>query len=114
MSERKCGGLPDTQPKGCVVVTAAGRGHHFIVGPFFQIEHHGARQMANRQLDTFWQFEAIWRKRSPRSHRLFRKVYNRLGPSLAARITSRWRADVVFLTLKPFEHLARVAGRVIR
>ena len=110
-SRRVFEALPDKQPKGCFVVTAAGRGHHGLVGPFFEIEHNGARQRVNRQLDTFWRFETAWRRRSARSHRLFRRLYNRIGPSLAARITSPWRADIVFLALKPLEYFARAAGR---
>ena len=49
--------LPDTQPQGCFVVTAAGRGHRRLVGPFVEIERGGKRRRANRQLITLWEFE---------------------------------------------------------
>jgi hypothetical protein len=76
--------LPNVEPKGCFVVTAAGQGHPSWVGPFFEIEHNGARRRVNRQLETFWQFEKDCRKLSPVTHGAFRKLYNRIGPSIAA------------------------------
>ena len=99
--------LPEVEPKGCFVVTAAGQGHPSWVGPFFEIEHNGAGRRVNRQLEAFWQFEEHWRKCSPPSHRAFRKLYDRIGPNIAAHITSPWRADIVFLALKPIEYVAR-------
>lgn len=104
--------LPNQAPEGCFVVTAAGRGHRKFVGPFVEIERNGRRLRANQQLVTLWQFEKLWREKSPRSHRIFRQFYNRLGPRIAARIRSPWLADAVFLALKPAELIAsRFAGR---
>lgn len=97
--------LPD-QPPSCFVVTAAGRGHHNIVGPFRNVSRHGRTCSANQQLLTLWQFEATWGKRSPRTHRAFRCIYNQVGPVVARRITSRWVADITYLALKPVELVA--------
>ena len=98
--------LPNQAPKGCFVVTAAGRGHKSFVGPFFEIERGGHRLQANQQLITLWQFENLWQKKLPRSHRAFRNGYNWLGPRVASRIRSPWLADVTFIALKPAEWLA--------
>jgi hypothetical protein len=100
--------LPNQAPSGCFVVTAAGRGHPNVVGPFFEIEHAGKSCRANQQLITLWQFEERWRKQFPLSHAAFRRIYNRFGSLIAARIRSQWQADVMFLILKPAEWLANI------
>jgi hypothetical protein len=99
--------LPDKVPSDCFVVTAAGRGHGKIVGPRIEVTHNGRLVRANRQLITLWQFEHCWRNQSPRSHAAFRKVYNRAGPVVAARIKSPWLADLAYLAIKPVELVAR-------
>ena len=101
--------LLPAQPPDCFVVTAAARGHESIVGPFFEINRGGRRRRANRQLITLWQFEALWQARAPRSHALFRRAYNRLGPAAAGCITSPEMADLAHLALKPVELLAALA-----
>lgn len=102
--------LPD-QPPTCFVVTAASRGHRRIVGPMWLVTRHDETRAANRQLLTFWQLEAVWNSRAPRSHAIFRRLYNRLGPIIARRINSPWLADFVFLVLKPLEMLAVITVR---
>ena len=97
--------LPETG--GCFVVTAASCGHPQFTGPYTEIIRHGRRLRANEQLLTFWELESCWRTRAPISHTGFRRVYNRVGPIVAARIRSPWRADLVYLALKPLELAAR-------
>jgi hypothetical protein len=94
------------QPPSCFVVTAAGRGHRGVVGPFIQITRDGRTRSANQQLLTLWLFEAFWQKHSFQTHRIFRRIYNRIGPVFARRINSRWLADMTYLALKPVEFLA--------
>jgi hypothetical protein len=105
--------LPDKSPD-CFIVTAASRGHEKFVGPFSEIERDGRKFFANRQLVTFWQFENLWQKFSPRSHKNFRWLYNRLGPQIAVKIKSAWLADLIFVLLKPVEWLANCALRFIK
>jgi len=100
--------LPNNSPD-CFVVTAAARGHEPIVGPFVQVIRRGKMRHANQQLVTLWQFEALWQARAPRSHALFRRFYNRLGPAVAGRIQSPWLADMVWVAIKPIEWLAKSA-----
>jgi hypothetical protein len=105
-SYRSYQALPEES--GCFVVTAAGRGHEPFVGPFQEITRHGRKLRANQQLLTFWRLEALWQCRASRSHAGFRRVYNRVGPVLARRINSPWRADAVCAALKPLEWAARL------
>lgn len=98
--------LPDEAPQGCFVVTAASRGHAAVVGPFEVHERNGVVRRANRQLLTFWAFEARWQTRAPQSHRAFRRVYNVLGRRFARCLRNRWLADAAYLALKPVEWLA--------
>jgi hypothetical protein len=101
---------------GCFVVTAASHGHARCVGPFVEITRNGRSLRANQQLMNFWQFESLWVQRAPRSHRAFRRCYNRFGPLLAAKIKSPWLADAVYLLLKPLESLAKywVSRKAVR
>ena len=103
--------LPDSPPQSCFVVTAAGRGHPQIVGPFLEFEHRGQLRHANQQLVILWRFENLWRERFPGSQRVFRCGYNWLGPRVASCIRSPWRADAVFYLLKPVEWFARFCLR---
>jgi hypothetical protein len=98
--------LPDKPPGDCFIVTAAGYGHATFVGPFFEIERGGHRLQANQQLLTFWQFENLWQGRFPRSHAMFRKIYNHAGPVIARHMVSPWLADLTYIALKPLEWLA--------
>ena len=100
--------LPTTSPQGCFVVTAAGRGHRRFVGPFCETEHDGQLQLANAQLMILWAFEKRWEHNYPRSHRMFRTMYNCIGPMVAAKIRSPWMADLVYVAIKPVEWMARI------
>lgn len=102
-------GLPDKASDGCFVVTAASRGHANFVGPLVEVEHRGRKEFANSQLTTLRRFESLWQKRTPRSHAIFRRGYNRFGPVAAAKINSPIAADVAYVALKPVEFAARLA-----
>jgi hypothetical protein len=104
--------LPDQAPD-CFIVTAACHGHATFVGRRIEIERKGRNRMVNQQLITFWQFENLWRNFAPRSHHIFRLIYNRVGPLIATRIRSPWLADVVYLAIKPFELIAKLANAIL-
>jgi hypothetical protein len=101
--------LPDKGPD-CFIVTAAGRGHATFVGRHIRIGRNGRSRLVNQQLITFWQFENLWRHFAPRSHHIFRRAYNRVGPVIAARIKSPWLADLTYLAIKPLEVVARLVN----
>lgn len=99
--------LPDKAPD-CFIVTAATCGHTRCIGPLVEITRNGHRRRANQQLVTFWEFETRWQTYFPRTHTIFRCIYNRIGPVVARQIQSPWLADVTYLALKPFEWLVRL------
>lgn len=100
--------LPEER-SGCFVVTAATQGHEAIVGPFTRIERRGETRVVNRQLLTFWEFEALWKMRFPFIHSGFRRIYNFVGPYVARNIRAKVVADGVYLLLKPCEVMAAIA-----
>jgi hypothetical protein len=101
--------LPDKDPD-CFIVTAAGQGHTAFVGTHIEIERNGRKRLVNQQIITFWQFEDLWRNFAPRSHRIFRCGYNRVGPIIAAQIKSPWLADFTYIVIKPLELAAKFAN----
>jgi hypothetical protein len=105
--------LPDQDPSGCFIVTAAARGHAVFVGTHIEIERNGCSLLVNQQLITFWQFEDLWRNFAPRSHHIFRCGYNRIGPVIAVGIKSPWLADFTYLAIKPFEFIAKLANAML-
>lgn len=109
LSRSEYASLPQKAPD-CFIVTAAGQGHAAFVGTHIEIERNGRRLLANQQLITFWQFEDLWRNFAPRSHRIFRCGYNRVGPMIAAQIKSPWLADFTYLAIKPLELVAKFAN----
>jgi hypothetical protein len=104
--------LPD-HPPSCFVVTATLRGHEGLIGSLCEIRRDGVVRVASRQLLVFWQLEEVWSNRHPRSHRVFRKFYNRIGPKVAGLIRSRFTADVLYLLLRPLELLSVVVLRFL-
>ena len=46
---------------------------------------------------------------SPTAHRVCRRIYDLIGPKLAATLIHPLLADAAYLTLKPAEWLSRVA-----
>jgi hypothetical protein len=105
---RKCyASLPDQAPS-CFIATAASRGHSVVVGTRRRVRHDGQDREANQQLMTLWNLEDLWARRAPNGHARFRKVYNVVGPMVAARVASPFVADVVYLALKPVEITARI------
>lgn len=108
-SQRIYNALPDTPPHPCFVVGAAAHGHPKLVGRWTSVQADGQFRPINQQLLTFWEFESLWRQRSPQSPRFFRTAYNLTGPLIAGCIFSPWIADVVYLVLKPLEWAAHLA-----
>ena len=92
---------------GCFVVTAAARGHAAVVGSSWR-SMNGQPSVSNAQLRTFKCFEIAIATLAPGLHGRFRRVYNRLGPRVAARVSTPCRADVAYLLLKPLEYTAAV------
>ena len=97
--------LPDVQPEGCFIVTAAAQGNQRFVGSKPNLT---TGRMENAQLGQMRAFERYLITEHPAAHRLLRKVYNRVGPAIARRIRRPLVADLTYVILKPLELLAVV------
>ena len=102
--------LPLEPPSGCYVVTAAARGHAWFVKADDNLCQ---RFPVNRQLCRLKAFEIVVKSIWPRAHRLFRKIYDTLGPIVANRLSNRLFADLAYVSLKPVEWIAAISVRVV-
>ena len=108
LSMRLFEALPVESPKGygdCFVVGAAARGHPRFVGSRLDP---ATGRCSNHQLSTLRAFENSLAHSRPTTHRHLRRIYNRVGPHIAACIRSPYVGDAVYLLLKPAEWLARL------
>jgi hypothetical protein len=94
--------LPTSRP-GCYIATAAARGHPLVVQSTTIRLCDGSAAFVNDQLRTMKCAELILQTTLPGLHRLCRRVYDRLGTALAARIRHPLLADLAYLSLKPIE-----------
>ena len=100
--------LPVQSPKGygdCFIVSAAALGHPRFVGSRLDP---ATGRCSNDQLSTLSAFEDSLANSRPTTHRHLRRIYNRVGPRIAACIWSPYIGDAVYLLLKPAEWLARL------
>jgi hypothetical protein len=98
--------LPTENPN-CFVCSAAACGHSCFVGSR-QILVDGSRVVwVNGQMQSLKALELVVQACTPRLHRLLRRLYNVVGPRVARRRNSKWRADLAYLALKPCEWIAR-------
>ena len=92
--------LPTEPPEQCFIATAAARGHQRFVGAR---PSPNAARCISHQLVLLKSGEIAIKTLAPKVHRFLRIIYDRVGPTLAARIRNPWLADVVFVLLKPAE-----------
>lgn len=97
-----------TEPPHCFVATAAAQAPLWLTGGF-----EGTGFRVTPQLQRLKLFEIVLRQLSPRGHCTLRRVYDRLGPPLAARIDSPARAAVAWMALRPCELAAAAIVRVL-
>lgn len=105
--------LPTSPPNSCYIATAAARGHTRLVGAREIVNRAGTRWCVNRQLVIFKAAEIAIAALAPRTHRLLRRVYNRLGPCAAACLAHPLLADAAYLLLKLAEIPAALGLRVL-
>lgn len=99
--------LPAEMPGGCFVVSAAAKGHPRFVGSRPGLD--GLPE--NDQLATLRGFERVLASKYPELHRPLRCLYNQVGAPIARRLDRRWKADIVYLMLKPLEWAVRLSSR---
>jgi len=99
--------LPTAAPS-CFIATAAARGHRRLTGaqPVAFADH--TLVLVTCQLRTFKCFEIVLAALLPRTHRLFRRVYNSVGPCLARRLGHPLAASAAYCAIKPAEIAAQL------
>ena len=86
----------------CYLATVAARGNPRVTGSVAVRMRNGRLVSVSLQLRRFKAFELALAAVAPRTHRLSRKVYDRIGPWLAARVSPRG-ATVLHLLFVPAE-----------
>ncbi|MEM1355502.1 MAG: DUF6688 family protein [Planctomycetota bacterium] len=87
-----------THPPHCYVVTASARGHRWLTRPLFlTLDAKGRPFPVTRQMLVLKRAELAIAARCPGLHRAMRRVYDRIGPAIARRITNPWLADASYL-----------------
>jgi hypothetical protein len=104
-SLNKYSSLPTQPVASCYVVTAAARGHRRFVGSKIELIN-GIERPVNSQLLRLREFEQLLKDSLPNGHRRLRRVYDRIGPQLAAWLANPWLADLAYVSLKPVEWAA--------
>ena len=105
--------LPPEPPPDCYIATAAGKGHPQFVGSWLVQRTNGEFMHVNKQLQNLKCAELAFMAVQPSFHKVFRKVYDVVGRSLAKRIQNPFLADIAYLLLKPWDWLARLLLRMI-
>ncbi len=100
---------PPERYSGHYLCTVAVNGHERVVKPTRMGIRHGERIVVNRQLCVANAFEQLIEDKAPRFHRGVRYVYDRYGYPVSKHITTKARADVVYILMKPLEWLFVIA-----
>jgi len=99
--------LPATMPSGgCFISSAAAWGHPVLVRTF---PNQGDRKV-NRQMQDVKILEFSLQVIAPKTHRILRRIYNRIGPKLASVFRrSPYLADLAFVAFLPFQFAGKIA-----
>lgn len=97
--------IPPPNEDGHYLCTVAAKGHEKLVKPLRTGIRHGIVIKVNRQLCVANAFEEIIAEKTPKIHRVVRTFYDKHGYPLSRKITSVFRADVVYVVMKPLEYL---------
>ncbi len=96
---------PPVEYEGHYLCTVAVNGHERVVKPLRLGVRHGIVIGVNRQLCAANAFEQLIEDKAPRLHRLVRHIYDKYGYPVSKHITTRLRADIVYILMKPLEWL---------
>lgn len=96
---------PPVEYEGHYLCTVAVNGHERVVKPLRLGVRHGVVIGVNRQLCAANTFEQLIEDKAPRLHRLVRHIYDKYGYPVSKHITTRLRADIVYILMKPLEWL---------
>lgn len=94
---------PPKEYTGHYLCTVAVNGHERLVKPTRLGIRQGVKIGVNRQLCVANAFEQVIEEKTPRFHRLVRYIYDNYGYPLSKRITTKLRADIIYIMMKPLE-----------
>ena len=94
---------PSLPHNGHYLCTVAAGGHRKIVRPLRFGKRRGEKIIVNRQLLVSNAFEELLSEISPSLHRKIRLFYDTHGYPLSRLITTKFRADLVYILMKPLE-----------
>ncbi|MCI7768057.1 MAG: hypothetical protein MSJ26_08805 [Oscillospiraceae bacterium] len=94
---------PPVEYEGHYLCTVAVNGHEKIVKPTRLGIRHGVKIGVNRQLCVANAFEQLIEDRAPRFHKWVRYIYDKYGYPLSKHITTKLRADIIYMAMKPLE-----------
>ncbi|MGN0637733.1 MAG: DUF6688 family protein [Huintestinicola sp.] len=96
---------PPVEYEGHYLCTVAVNGHEKVVKPTRLGIRHGVKIGVNRQLCVANAFEQLIEDKAPRFHKWVRHVYDKYGYPVSKHITTKLRADLVYIAMKPLEWL---------
>ncbi len=96
---------PPLEYEGHYLCTVAAGGHEKIVKPVRYGIRRNQKIVVNRQLLIANAFEDLIAERLPKFHRRIRNFYDKYGYPVSRHITTRTRADIVYLLMKPLEYI---------
>lgn len=94
---------PPIRYEGHYLCTVAVNGHEKLVKPIRMGIRHGEKIVVNRQLCVANAFEQLLEDKTPRFHKAVRGFYDKYGYPISKHITTKLRADVVYIIMKPLE-----------
>ncbi|MBQ3948631.1 MAG: hypothetical protein II656_08935, partial [Ruminococcus sp.] len=96
---------PPKEYEGHYLCTVAAGGHEKVVKPQRYGIRRGQKISVNRQLLVANAFEDLIQERCPKIHRVVRNFYDKHGYPVSKHITTKSRADIVYILMKPLELL---------
>lgn len=96
---------PPIEYKGHYLCTVAARGHKKIVKPLRYGNRLGERIIVNRQLLAANAFEDMIKEKLPHFHKFIRDIYDKYGYPVSRHITTKSRADLTYIIMKPLEFI---------
>lgn len=96
---------PPIEYKGHYLCTVAAGGHKKIVKPLRYGNRLGKRIIVNRQLLAANAFEDMIKEKLPHFHKFVRDIYDKYGYPVSRHITTKRRADLTYIIMKPLEFI---------
>ena len=96
---------PPMEYDGHYLCTVAAGGHEKVVKPIRYGIRLNKKIVVNRQLLIANAFEDLIHERFPETHRKIRNFYDKYGYPVSRHITTRTRADIVYIIMKPLEYI---------